>query len=65
MTITDPIELADTALHAALRQINEEISTYPGPIAGCDAQFNYLLDCRRRLERARSELAAPTLQRPA
>jgi hypothetical protein len=29
--------------------IDRQIREYPTPIAGCDAQFNYLLDERRRL----------------
>jgi len=32
-----------TARRAAL---NEEIAVYPGPITGCDAQFNHLLELR-------------------
>ena len=31
------------------RRINEEIRTYPTPIAGCDAQFNYLLEEQARI----------------
>ena len=31
--------------------IDRQIREYPTPIAGCDAQFNYLLDKRRRLAR--------------
>ena len=26
--------------------LNEEIAAYPGPITGCDAQFNHLLELR-------------------
>ena len=29
--------------------VDRQIREYPTPIAGCDAQFNYLLDERRRL----------------
>ncbi len=50
---------AQAAIVAALRDTNDEISRYPGPIAGCDAQFNYLLDSRRRLERALAALCRP------
>lgn len=42
-------------LEAERHRINEEIRTYPTPIAGCDAQFNYLLEERARIAR---ELAA-------
>ncbi|KMK68822.1 hypothetical protein [Puniceibacterium sp. IMCC21224] len=51
-----PISQAEAAITAALRQIHTKIAEYPGPIAGCDAQFNHLLESRRRLERARTEL---------
>jgi hypothetical protein len=46
----------DAALRAkreALEQerirLNTEISAYPGPIPGCDAHFNHLLEERARL----------------
>ena len=29
--------------------LNEEIAVYPGPITGCDAQFNHLLEQRSSL----------------
>ncbi len=47
-------------LQALMREVSEEIGTYPRPIAACDAQFNHLLDLRRRLpeELARLEAAA-------
>lgn len=32
--------------------IAEEIRGYPAPIAGCDAQFNHLLERRREIEHA-------------
>jgi hypothetical protein len=41
--------------------LNEEIAAYPGPITGCDAQFNHMLELRAdlnaelvRLETAKS-----------
>jgi len=54
-----PIEKAQDAILAAQREIALAITSYPAPISGCDAQFNHLLDCRRRLERARIELGRP------
>ncbi len=49
-------------LEARRRSINNEIASYPGPITGCDAQFNHLLEERGgvnaelgRLERVVSE----------
>ena len=59
MSTLSPVARAQSAIADALRDINSEITRYPGPIAGCDAQFNHLLDCRRRLERAGAELARP------
>jgi hypothetical protein len=53
-----------TALHrrllALMREVAEEIRTYPAPIPACDAQFNRLLELRRLLpeELARLEAAA-------
>jgi|TARA_B100001105_G_scaffold242917_1_gene223470 DNA-binding SARP family transcriptional activator len=39
-----------------LKELNEEIRYYPGPIAGCDAQFNWLLEERIRLANQLKEL---------
>ena len=38
-------------LEAKRRPVEEEIRRYPAPIAGCDAQFNYLLEQRAILSR--------------
>ena len=50
------------ALRARLAQLQEavaaEIRAYPGPIPGCDAQYNYLLERRRALNEARANLDA-------
>ncbi|MCI4666221.1 MAG: hypothetical protein MRY74_16030 [Neomegalonema sp.] len=54
-----PTPSADSArLQCELEAVKDEISAYPGPIAGCDAQFNYLLARRETLLRAISELPA-------
>jgi hypothetical protein len=47
-------------LHALIRDVGEDIRTYPAPIAACDAQFNHLLELRRLLpqELGRLEAAA-------
>jgi hypothetical protein len=47
-------------LLALMREVAEEIRTYPAPIPACDAQFNHLLDLHRMLppELARLEAAA-------
>ena len=46
------IEIALAALKAAKATLSAEISSYPTPIAGCDAQFNQLLSDRTRLHNA-------------
>jgi hypothetical protein len=45
------------------RPVEDEIRRYPPPIAGCDAQFNYLLEQRSQLSRELVRLAAAS-QRP-
>jgi hypothetical protein len=39
--------------------LRAEISAYPTPISGCDAQFNHLLAERQRLADARKALSGP------
>ncbi|WP_116133114.1 hypothetical protein [Tropicimonas sp. IMCC34043] len=66
--ISDFIALAKAELKAAGRQIADEISGYPTPIAGCDAQFNHLLAQRNRVNAALQALDAdphvPTPRQP-
>lgn len=57
--LTDPLFAATTALSLERRRITAEITGYPRAISGCGAQFNCLLDIRRRLERALAELEKP------
>lgn len=45
------------ALAEELARIKAEIHDYPRPIAGCDAQFNHLLERRSALVQALSEPA--------
>ncbi len=51
------IRTAEAALEAARRHIADEITSYPGPISGCDAQFNHLLAERARVGAALAALA--------
>ncbi len=48
-------------LEAEKRRLYEEMRNYPTPIAGCDQQFNYLLEQQARvvaeLQRVREALA--------
>jgi len=58
--MTDAIEThlsqAKTHLIEARRALAAEISSYPTPISGCDAQFNHLLAERGRIAAALSAL---------
>jgi hypothetical protein len=47
MTENDFVKFQDEQV-----RLVEEIRSYPRPIAGCDAQFNYLLQRRDAIERA-------------
>ncbi len=52
-------ELANSSLETLLearRLLVDEISNYPGPVSGCDTQFNRLLSDRTRLSKAISVL---------
>jgi len=43
------IQTARRELESAGRMLQEEISSYPAPIAGCDVQFNHLLAERQKV----------------
>ena len=45
----DSIQSALDQLEDARCALNAEISDYPTPIAGCDAQFNHLLAERQKV----------------
>ena len=67
-TASERMQSAREALEAARRLLDQEIRDYPGPIAGCDAQYNHLLAERRRVGGALAALAAevhvPTPRHP-
>lgn len=48
--------VARERLEGERRRIQEEISRYPAPVAGCDEQFNYLLERRTEVGRALARL---------
>ena len=63
------LDIARQELKLAQAELRRSMSEYPTPIAGCDAQFNHLLD---QSERVRTALAAldfpnfvPTPRQPA
>ncbi len=51
------IRTAEAALEAARQRLADEITSYPAPISGCDAQFNHLLAERARVNAALAALA--------
>ncbi|WP_108835470.1 hypothetical protein [Tateyamaria sp. Alg231-49] len=55
---TDCLIVARSELATAQRLLAAEISAYPTPISGCDAQFNHLLAERVRIADALSQLNA-------
>lgn len=54
--IAYPTDRARTALMMARTELDEEIHSYPTPISGCDAQYNFLLAERRRIHAAMEAL---------
>ena len=51
-------------LRAQKDKIEAEIAAYPRPIAGCDAQFNALLEERARLAKALEEAQSSSTSTP-
>jgi hypothetical protein len=47
---------AATLLEAARSVLQQEITTYPTPISGCDAQFNHLISERQKVTNALAAL---------
>lgn len=54
----DCILLAETELERARHSLQDAIQSYPTPISGCDAQFNFLLAERTKVQNALRELGA-------
>lgn len=48
-TFEDCVLAARAELAVARQLLQDEISAYPSPIAGCDAQFNHLLAERQKV----------------
>ena len=57
-TYAECVIAARAELRAARHLLSAEISAYPTPISGCDAQFNHLLAERTRVTDALSQLDA-------
>lgn len=58
MSMATDWEHVRAQLKSRLAELNEEIGAYPGPITGCDAQFNHLLEERVRLNAELTRLNA-------
>lgn len=60
---------AEEFLELALKNLSSEISAYPTPISGCDAQFNHLLEQRSKIRNAlhalESDVFVPTPRMPS
>jgi hypothetical protein len=65
MTIASEWEPLRRLLEDEKNALSAEIEAYPRPIAGCDAQFNHLLDRRRLLWEELSRLEAAQGDRSA
>ena len=67
-SLSEHVHDAKSSLLEAKRTLVQEISNYPAPISGCDAQFNHLLAERRRvdtaLEALDAEIHVPTPRAP-
>ena len=59
MTFDTDIDLARDALEKARHSLQSEIRDYPGPISGCDAQYNYLIGLRVSVSEALRALEGP------
>ncbi len=57
MRYESSVMLAKAKLDEAAKLLDVEISNYPTPIAGCDQQFNHLLEERRRVNNALDALS--------
>lgn len=44
LKIAESLRHAETCLQSEKQRLYDEIRNYPTPIAGCDQQFNYLLE---------------------
>ena len=60
---------AKKSLDLAMQDLNAEISAYPTPISGCDAQFNHLLAQRSKIRNAlaalETDVFVPTPRMPS
>lgn len=53
------LDIARQELKLAQSVLRRDMAQYPTPIAGCDVQFNHLLDQSERIRNALAALDAP------
>ena len=53
------LDIARQELKLAQAALRRDMADYPTPIAGCDEQFNHLLDQSERVRNALAALEAP------
>ena len=54
------LDIARQELKLAQDALRRDMAAYPTPIAGCDEQFNFLLDQSQRVRNALAALEAST-----
>jgi len=59
MTIQDCLTVARSELLVAKKLVQNEIKSYPTPISGCDAQYNYLIGLRSSISDAIEAIETP------
>lgn len=59
MTYEDHLNCARAELMQAQAGIREEMRSYPTPISGCDAQYNYLVGMQGSVADALAQLSGP------
>lgn len=57
---TECLDIALQELKLAQAALRRDMGEYPTPIAGCDEQFNHLLDQSERVRNALAALEAPS-----
>ena len=59
MPLADHLTVAKAELTTAQQLLQNEIRTYPTPISGCDAQYNYLIGLLTSVSDALCALEGP------
>lgn len=57
--LKNSVSAAVRELETAKRLVLAELSSYPTPVSGCDAQYNYLLSERTKILGALESLTSP------